>query len=954
MTIKKIVALMLTTVIVLSAPVNVFASATVNESLLSESDAVTVQSEIRPVSITKQPENVTVEVGENAVFTVEATGTNLSYLWMRSKDGGKTWEKAFYSGYLTSEMTVPVKDWVYNYQFYCQITDKDKNVVTTDIVKAVRLTEGILLVNDESHLYSETANGVSLITRENFKSDSEIQTYNISYNLEAPINVNTTDMMILRFTAQGRDVCGHISVNINNGEYSGRFSLVTEKTEYYLSINGISKISSILISVDSESQIIDISDIELINYNDTPVAELKTGLFNINNTGVSTYYENDAIGGKATALLADEKYLYAVENGVLTIYLLADKNTPSVIGKLSGLGNTRDLDFTTDGNYLVINSRENGTYFVDIQNPKAPFIVSQYDTLEMATGLYVYGSYAFICSRYFGIEIVDISDIYNPKFAGQVSKLNEEFYDCCVSDGYLYVSVWAQMKVEVYSLSDVCNPELVSTILIDGECGGITAVNGVLYVVTGYHGRNSYANPASPGYGMGNGMEIYDVSDPSNPVWLSSSKIDGRYRNAAFDHWRIKTDGNYAYFTNIYNGIYIYDISNLRAPKRVDHIVIHIEKSSANYKKITQGTAILPYDTTAYAQGAVAGLTLIGGHLYFSDLSTGLYLYSNVNIGKELTDNGAVSGTQANITVPVVNGYDTVLYKTGSAVYDVAETKHFIYLGCADNEIQILDKDLNLINIVKTKGSVRDILIIDNILYSAENNKGLCVYKITDDKLEFITQYTTGLSNACFSCLEVNSSQDTLMVQAGWTRCALFDITDKETPVLIKIFTTGSMYYDNMASSMSNSDVLTYSDNAGLYCYSRGDDGNYSLSYSCKKNIISERNGIANFEHGILAIKDDGYIYFDPETIGTSDLSKLSVIKIKNKYLRGKPVIFDNTMVVSYGTSNQISVVDISDIDNPVLKAQFTVYGNPDVATITEDYILVPLRNGGLLKLTEA
>jgi len=51
---------------------------------------LTVAASIVPPSITQQPQDVSVAAGADATFTVVAIGTNVSYQWQRSNDGGTT------------------------------------------------------------------------------------------------------------------------------------------------------------------------------------------------------------------------------------------------------------------------------------------------------------------------------------------------------------------------------------------------------------------------------------------------------------------------------------------------------------------------------------------------------------------------------------------------------------------------------------------------------------------------------------------------------------------------------------------------------------------------------------------------------------------------------------------------------------------------------------------------
>ena len=59
-----------------------------------------------PVIIT-QPAKTTVALGENATFTVEASGEGLTYQWQYSSDNGRTWKSK--KGATSSSYTVTTK-----------------------------------------------------------------------------------------------------------------------------------------------------------------------------------------------------------------------------------------------------------------------------------------------------------------------------------------------------------------------------------------------------------------------------------------------------------------------------------------------------------------------------------------------------------------------------------------------------------------------------------------------------------------------------------------------------------------------------------------------------------------------------------------------------------------------------------------------------------------------------
>ncbi|MDI9470926.1 MAG: right-handed parallel beta-helix repeat-containing protein [Bacillota bacterium] len=57
--------------------------------------------------ITQQPQDCTITEGENAVFSVAATGFNLSYLWQRSTDEGNSWHGLYGGNSSSFELEAP-------------------------------------------------------------------------------------------------------------------------------------------------------------------------------------------------------------------------------------------------------------------------------------------------------------------------------------------------------------------------------------------------------------------------------------------------------------------------------------------------------------------------------------------------------------------------------------------------------------------------------------------------------------------------------------------------------------------------------------------------------------------------------------------------------------------------------------------------------------------------------
>ena len=103
-----------------------------NGEVLTTSAAV---MKVVSVKITEQPQDVTVAPGENAVFTVKASGSVKSYRWQQSKDGGKTWVYLTLKNYpAKSTLTMVGKEEFNGRLLRAVITGADNSKVISDAV----------------------------------------------------------------------------------------------------------------------------------------------------------------------------------------------------------------------------------------------------------------------------------------------------------------------------------------------------------------------------------------------------------------------------------------------------------------------------------------------------------------------------------------------------------------------------------------------------------------------------------------------------------------------------------------------------------------------------------------------------------------------------------------------------------------------------------------------------
>ena len=131
-----------------------------------------------PLKITKQPEDVTVAAGEEAVVTVEAVGDGLTYAWYFKNPGASkfslttTFTGNTYSVNLAANRS--------GRQVYCVITDKYGNSVTTDTVtltvasktelKITKQPEDVTVAAGEKAVVTVEAQGDGLTYKWYFKN----------------------------------------------------------------------------------------------------------------------------------------------------------------------------------------------------------------------------------------------------------------------------------------------------------------------------------------------------------------------------------------------------------------------------------------------------------------------------------------------------------------------------------------------------------------------------------------------------------------------------------------------------------------------------------------------------------------------------------------------------------------------------------------------------------------
>lgn len=762
------------------------------------------------------------------------------------------------------------------------------------------------------------------------------------------------DLVILKFRASAEEQYQRINVIITDSSYNATYTIPTEPTDFYIPIMGIDEYKFLFLEIEDENAKIHVSNIEMTNVGDPASYEGKYGLYYQGMYEAIVYNEEDGLGaGETGTILTDDTYLYSIRKGVLAVFEIDNDYELNLVAELDDLGRTRDMAFTDDKKAMIITARENGMKIVDISDPLAPKLLSTYDTLELATGVSVDGDYAYVSSRYFGTEVVCIEDLSNPCFCSYV-RSNEEQIDSFFYDGYLYSSIWAQKAVRVYDASDPGNLVQVSVIELDGQGYGLFVEDGILYAATGYNSSNDCSCKYSPGYGMGNGFEIYDVSNPAEPQWLSTMKLDGRYLYNSRDIWRIKVSDKRAYLASTYNGLYVYDVEDPKAPKRLEHVTVHIQPDSINYQVNEEDKIVLPYDPTQYMHSAFTGLALLDGVVYISGSDTDIFMHECDMIQKVEESDEEVSVLPPDEVSTFCYEERFEAYRTGTMISDVEIVDDMMLVAAGVYGIHMLDMSMNLIEIIPTEGAVKDILIKDNILLTAESEMGIGIHTYIDGEITKVGSYNNDKYNRMFSQLQLSENNRYILAQAGWDRIEIIDIVDMMDPKRVDNIVPsgiGTMYYRNLINGVVADKYIGVAARKKLFWFSLNELGELELAKCVSNGFYGEANGVAAYGDYLVGLRNYGYAYSTVEEITDDEFEALNIVYVEGLKLKGKLSIHENLMFITEARNGDVTVIDITDMDNPVLISKFIIEGHPDLIKIHEDYILLPSRRSGLLKI---
>lgn len=617
----------------------------------------------------------------------------------------------------------------------------------------------------------------------------------------------------------------------------------------------------------------------------------------------------------------------------MTVYDITDPLNPKQAARLAGIGEGRQIQYYK-GN-LYVTARTNGLFVIDVSVPDQPRLRTQYDTVELATGICCADDIAYVCQRQFGTEFIDISDPNAPRHIGFV--LSGEAQSVDYANGILYAGDWGNKELSVIDVRNKRNPKIIGTGKLDGLGDGVYVRGEYCYAATGV--RTLRAIPAA-----GHGLDIFRVTDLRKPELVGRLKFPDQAVHTFPDFWSVAVNElGMAFVADTFNGLFCVDVSNPANPKCVAHSVLPTCERTGN-------------------PDPVASVEAIDGILYAAGAQNGVYVVEASGIAKPVSlerdcpkpnfDAPADLPMDANL----VRDF-SILPTTGQALAAAVWTDDKIWVAAGTQGLLLVDISTDcprILTTVPTRGFAYDVKIANRSektgearLYTAEGEAGAAIYQIkADGQLKLIGRYDSGQS---VRQVVVPDSRRWMIAKSGNSNAYFLDISDPAAPrpVYIDRIQKGILYGRDFVDGTSPEGLVTLvAQGNGLFWYDLSKDVPERKAVSFAGQI-SFANGacwsdglLYLFRYGVCRICDEGTI--DSE----ADYTNVPVPGL-SRY--GKASAWGKTICFTNRREGLVSYIDVKDPKRPTIVRDYRLHGQPEIAVFANGRTILPAGHFGLL-----
>jgi hypothetical protein len=616
------------------------------------------------------------------------------------------------------------------------------------------------------------------------------------------------------------------------------------------------------------------------------------------------------------AVLRRGDYLYTTGYSGLSVYDLTDPLAPRRVKKFPEV---KGRQMVVEDNTLYVTARADGLWIVDIANPPETSIITRFDTAEMATGIDAVGDIVFVSERIYGTEILDCSNKKHPKSLGFLR--GGEMQSVRYIDNRLYGGNWGHGRIHITDFSNPSKPVELKPIHMDGYADGMWVDGNICYGATGMHARKV---PRSEQANRGNGLEIFDLSNPKSPRQLGGVKFP-EWKLMYLDAWSVQVSDGLAYVTNSNNGLYVVDVKNSKKPF------------------ITASGRLPQYWNK---EDCVCSVAVGKGILYVGAMNGGLYIVRYPQ---------AVPPEQSKEQAPEVEGLQPMelprflRYDTEHQAHRLFLDGDTLYAACSHSGILVFNITPEKL-ILKNQHPIEcsyDVAVRNGLLYSAEGAKGFAIYRMRKDgHLEEIGRDRT----ACDFIRLCSNPRFMLYTQGGFT-VLVKDISDPKNMKDVFSHKGGGMFYTDTTAEQDLNGIIPVNRHGGGVIWLDLNGEKPLLKHHIEQTLADQGSAptLLGKRYLLPANRRNGCYLLNPER---PDFSQKEFVPLGKLKLSGTASADGNIIVFTHRATGDIETIDFSDIKNPIVlkkRSWKAISGSPGRAIFWNHRMLIPAGRQGIL-----
>ncbi len=494
----------------------------------------------------------------------------------------------------------------------------------------------------------------------------------------------------------------------------------------------------------------------------------------------------------------------------------------------------------------------------------------------------------------------------------EVLRTRGQYYDLANYENYLFLA--CKRGVEIYSISDPAEPELISSFLTDGLANGVAVHYPYLYVGDVY------------------GFSVWDISDILHPIRRGGFHHSG---TEGYQERLLYRDG-YVFMAAYSFGFQVIDVQDPMNP----FIVAQADTPAYSWDLGVKDDAVFMMDffsleiidvsrpleplTRMSFEAMFAGGIVIDGNTAYVAFIDGLLVLDISNpFDPQIISRIGTTGGGVGEAITIKDHYMILAHQSYIEIYDVSNPadpvqKAFFY----------------------PPGHPRKLLAVGNYLYTILDDSGFQVTDITDPEDPIPGEH---INPGIQGSRQDVALHDGYLYLCDWNRgLVIYDASDPEHLTEINTYSTPGML----------NDITFDGDFAYLSCYSELQvvDVSDPASPQYVGNYRTSGNPWSIHVSGDRGYLCDIYTFQVLDLSDPSNIQRLGALVMSKTGTVFRTTVLGNTAYVAHGWGG-LKMIDISDPTHPVQVAEYPPEKNRSYSTLklihgADHYILYALDSG--------